>query len=231
MKVTRRKLLQFAAGGIVTTAVCGAAGLAGAADLPRPPGALVEEEFLARCARCMRCLDACQPLAIRPGHWLDGPRNLGTPILDVSKCITCMECIRTCPTGALSKIPKNEVRLGQMVLNREVCLAWTGKRRCDSCFRACRKKAISMKDRRYPVIDQNKCEACGMCVRRCPAAKEGALFLDAGLAKRYEPQPGRIITRLEDRVGPYEVPPPSYGEWFANRLRILANKYGLGSSK
>ena len=225
MKISRRSLLQITAGGLVTAAVVGTMGTAGASDLPRPPGALMEDEFLARCARCMRCLDACHPLAIRPAHWLDGTRNLGTPVLQTDKCISCMECIRACPTGALSKIPKAEVRLGAMILDQGICVSWLGKQRCDKCFRACRKKAITMKDKRYPVLDQEKCDACGMCIRRCPA--EGALRLDPAGAKRYEPQPGKLITRLDDRVGPYEIPPPSYPEWFANRMRLLAQRYGL----
>lgn len=225
MNISRRTLLQFAAGGLVTTAVVGVTGSAGALEPPRPPGALVESDFLARCARCMRCLDVCVPGAIRPAHWLDGPKHLGTPILMTEKCISCMECIRTCPTGALSKIPKSEVRLGQMVLDQNVCLAWQKTRRCDRCYRACRNKAITLKDRRYPVIDLDKCKACGTCIRRCP--EPGALYLDPSAAKRYQPQPGRIITTLEDRVGPYEVAPPSYSEWFSNRIRMLARNYGL----
>lgn len=225
MNISRRTLLQFAAGGLVTTAVAGTMGTAGARNLSRPPGALVEDEFLSRCARCMRCLDVCHPLAIRPAHWLDGMRNLGTPVLLTERCISCMECIRACPSGALSKIPKAEVRLGTMVLDQGVCFAWKGTQRCDRCFRACRKKAITMKEQRYPILNQNKCQACGTCVRRCPA--EGALYLDPAGAKRYEPQPGQFLTHLEDRVGPYEVPPPPYPEWFANRIRILARNYGL----
>ncbi|MDR2056174.1 MAG: 4Fe-4S dicluster domain-containing protein [Desulfovibrio sp.] len=225
MRFSRRNLLQFVAGGLATTAVCGAAGISGARDLPRPPGALTEDAFLARCSRCLRCLDVCQPRAILPAHWGDGFRNVGTPVLVTQKCIRCMECIRTCPTGALSKIPKKEVRLGTVVIIKEVCLAWRNARRCDLCFRACTMKAVSMKDRRYPVLDVSKCDACGVCMRRCP--EQGALVLTAEGAKRYEPRPERLIIRLDDRVGPYEVPPPSYGEWFVNRLRALAQRYGI----
>ena len=225
MKISRRTLLQFAAGGIVTTAIVGVTGAAGSQNLPRPPGALVEDEFIARCTRCLRCIDVCRPQAVRPGHWLDGPRNLGTPVLSTEKCISCMECIRTCPTGALSKIPKTEVRLGQMVLDRNVCRTWLGNGRCERCFRACRMKAITLKDRRYPLLDLEKCDACGVCIRQCP--DPGALYLDSSAAKRYQPQPGRFLVTLEDRVGPYEAPPPSYPAWFANRIRMLARYYGL----
>jgi len=225
MNISRRTLLQLAVGGVVTTAVCGTAGLVGARDLIRPPGALEEDAFIARCARCLRCLDVCVPLAIVPGHWTDGPRNLGTPILLTEKCIRCMECVRTCPTGALIRIPRNEVRLGQLVLDKEACVAWLGTRRCDHCVRACRRKAITLENRRFPVIDHDKCEVCSNCIRRCPVP--GALYVDPAGAKRYQPQPGRIITALEDRLGPHETPQPTYPEWFSRRIRALARNYGL----
>ncbi len=227
MKFSRRTLLQLAASGAVTAALVGPVAIVGARDLPRPPGALVEADFLSRCSRCLRCLDVCQPLAIRPGHWTDGPRNLGTPVLEAAKCIMCMECIRFCPTGALSKIPKDEVVIGTVSLVKEVCLAWRGAKRCDVCFKACPTKAFTMQNRRYPVLDVTKCDGCGICLRRCP--EPGSLLLTSEGAKRYQPQPGRIITRLEDRVGPYEIEPAPYSEWFLNRLRSLAGHYGLGS--
>jgi ferredoxin len=225
MNISRRSLLQFVAGGVAATAVCGAAGASGADDLPRPPGALVEEAFLARCSRCLRCLDACYPKAIVPAHWGDGFRNLGTPVLIARKCIRCMECIRICPTGALKKIPKAEAVIGSIALVREVCLAWRQVRRCENCFRACAMKAVSLQDRRYPVIDPARCDACGVCIRRCP--EPGSLVISSQGARRFEAQPGRIIASLEDRVGPYEVPPPSFDEWFGKRLRALAEHYGL----
>ena len=225
MNISRRTLLQLAAGGIVTTALCGTAGLVGASDLVRPPGALIEKEFIARCARCLRCLYVCVPLAIRPGHWTDGPRNLGTPILATEKCIRCMECVRTCPTGSLTKIPKSEVVLGTVTINRELCLSWASGRRCDVCVRACRAKAITLENRRFPVVDKSRCEHCGRCILRCP--EPGAIFRDPRGARRYEPEPGFIHTRLPDRIGPHEFAQASYGEWFKARLTFLAQHYGI----
>jgi NAD-dependent dihydropyrimidine dehydrogenase PreA subunit len=136
-----------------------------------------------------------------------------------------MECIRTCPTGALKKIPKAEAVIGSIILVQEVCLAWRKIKRCDTCFRACAMKAVSMKERRYPVIDPAKCDACGVCIRRCP--EPGSLVMSPQGAKRFEPQPGRFIASLEDRVGPYEVPPPPFTEWFVKRLRALAEHSGM----
>ena len=164
-------------------------------------------------------------MAIRPGHWTDGPRNLGTPILDIAKCIRCMACVRTCPTGALTKIPKNEVVLGAITIVQETCLAWKNVRRCDACMRACRSKAITMKDRRYPVIDLSKCANCGRCLLRCP--EKGALILDPKAAKRYDPPSGIINLKVPDRLGPFDIAPPSYGDWFMARLNFLAQLYGI----
>ena len=36
------------------------------------------------------------------------------------------------------------------------------------CFRACRFNAIAMSDDGLPIIDRNKCVACGACVKACP---------------------------------------------------------------
>jgi ferredoxin len=227
MAITRRTLLQLATSGLAGAVVCGAAASFGGQNLVRPPGALHEPDFLARCVRCMRCVHVCQPLALRPGHWTDGLRNTGTPVMDVNKCIMCMECIRYCPTGALSRIPKAEVDIGRVIVVKEVCLAWRGARRCDACVKACPTKAFVLQDRRYPELIPEKCNGCAICIRRCP--EPGSLLLTSEGAKRYDPQSGRILAQLEDRVGPYEIPPESYGEWFANRLRTLAEHYGLRS--
>jgi ferredoxin len=227
MAISRRTLLQLATSGLVSTVACSALASLGGTDPVRPPGALREPDFLARCVRCMRCVDVCQPAALRPGHWTDGVRHAGTPIMDVTRCIMCMECIRYCPSGALSKIPKAEVSIGRVNLIKDVCLAWRGARRCDFCVRACPNKAIVLQDKRYPVQVPEKCRGCAICIRRCP--EPGSLVLTSEGAKRYDPQPGRILAQLEDRVGPYEIAPPSYGEWFANRVRTLAEHYGLRS--
>ncbi|MDR1855957.1 MAG: 4Fe-4S dicluster domain-containing protein [Desulfovibrio sp.] len=226
--LSRRTFLQIGGAGIAAAGLTAIAASTGEAAPPRPPGALEEGAFLARCARCMRCVDACIPLALRPGGWLDGGRNLGTPVLDPAKCIFCMECVRTCPTGALEKIPKAEVDIGEIVIVQDVCLAWRKTRRCDICFKACPAKAITMQDRRFPVLSKpEKCNGCGICVRRCPEA--GSILMTDKGANRPAPPPGHLLTHLEDRVGPYEIAPPPWSQWFQNRLLTLAQHFGLAS--
>ena len=133
MDRTRRKVLQVVAGALVAGG--GLAGVAhGRADLPRPPGAIMEPDFLARCQRCMRCVDACQPAALEVGHLGDGLGNVGTPILLIDKCIQCMDCARACPSGAITKVSKKELRMGVAIIHEDLCVTYLKKRRCKTCF-------------------------------------------------------------------------------------------------
>ncbi|MHC1725418.1 MAG: 4Fe-4S dicluster domain-containing protein [Syntrophobacteraceae bacterium] len=226
MILSRRALLQIAAGAAVSGAVLGLTTVGRAQNLVRPPGALDEPDFLASCSRCLRCLDACAPLAIKPASLFDGPANLGTPVLETNKCILCMECVRTCPTGALSKIPKGEIFLGTAVIMKDVCLAWLKTRRCKECEKACKPEAIVMESGRYPVVLAEKCNGCGICMRRCPTEPK-SIYISSEGARRTHRQEGRILMAVEDRVGPYEVPPPPFSEWFKNRIEKLAERYSL----
>ncbi len=225
MDSTRRKFLQIAAGGILTGG--GLASLALAkGDLPRPPGSLSEPEFLARCQRCMRCVDACQPGALSIGHLTDGIANIGTPVLIIDKCIQCMDCARVCPSGAIAKISKKEVRMGVAIINEKTCLTYRKKRRCKTCVDACRDfKAITLKDKRYPVVNAEKCTGCGACVRRCPERQKGAIVLDVSQAKRFDPPKERFIAKLESRTEPADQ--LTLRDWIQKRVETLATTYGI----
>ncbi len=226
MILSRRALLQLSASAAVSGAVLGLSAVGRAHNLVRPPGALEEPQFLASCSRCLRCLDACAPAAIRTASIFSGIANLGTPVLETNKCILCMECIRTCPTGALSKIPKSEVLIGTAVIVKDLCLAWRKTRHCRECEKACKPEAVVMEKNRYPVIVAEKCNGCGICMRRCPAEPK-AVYISPEGARRTRRQGRRILTALEDRVGPYEVPPDPFSKWFVNRLEKLAEHYSI----
>jgi ferredoxin-type protein NapF len=226
MTISRRALLQLAASAAVSGTVLGLTSVGRAHNLVRPPGALDEPEFLASCSRCLRCLDACAPLAIKPASVFSGFANLGTPVLETNKCILCMECIRACPTLSLSKIPKDEVFLGTAVIIKDVCLAWRKTRRCRECEKACKPEAIVMEEGRYPVVLAEKCNGCGICMRRCPTEPK-SIYISPEGARRTQRQGGRLLISLEDRVGPYENPPAAFPQWFGNRLEKLAEQYGF----
>jgi epoxyqueuosine reductase QueG len=65
----------------------------------RPPGAVPEEEFLALCTRCGRCLETC-PRIISLVPLTESIIAVGTPRLYFN-CARCMRCNDVCPTGAL----------------------------------------------------------------------------------------------------------------------------------
>lgn len=224
MGLSRRALLQLLASTAVSGGVLGLTAVGRAHDLVRPPGAVAEPDFLAMCARCSRCVDACAPLAISPAHLGSGLANLGTPVLDTNKCVLCMECLRACPTGALTKIPKEEVFLGTAVIHQETCLAWLKTKRCRDCEKACPLKAVEMQEGRFPVIVADKCNGCGICMRRCPTDPKSITISPEGAKRTARPE-ARLLASLEDRVGPYEIEPPPYSTWFVDRLRKLGELY------
>jgi ferredoxin-type protein NapG len=226
MGISRRNFLHFVVSGAISGGILALFKVKKADALPRPHGAIIEEEFLGFCTRCLECIDVCQPLALRPAGIFDGIANIGTPVMDVTKCIICMECIRACPTDALKKIPKEQVDLGTAVINKDICLAWQKKKRCEVCYKACPTKAFRLEKKRYPVLEPEKCNGCGICVRRCPTAPKSVIVSYKG-AKRFAPPKTRFALRLEDRVGPYEFPPPDFKTWFVNRIRTLAEHYGI----
>ena len=57
----------------------------------RPPGALAEEQFLSRCIRCLRCVDAC------PNGAITKRSEDGIVIVDRDECTGCGECFYACP--------------------------------------------------------------------------------------------------------------------------------------
>lgn len=151
-------------------------------SLIRPPGAADEADFLARCIKCGRCIEACPYKALRAEQSLAGTAA-GTPTLDVraQACRLCedLPCIEACPTEALHPLASREdVRMGVAVIDRELCIAVKGMR-CEVCYRACPliDKAIAIEYRMRegdaihsvfePVIDADACVGCGLCVQRC----------------------------------------------------------------
>lgn len=226
MKLTRRDALHIfvsaAASGLIFTLFK----VTGAKAVPRPPGSLVEKEFLKFCTRCYQCIDICPADALKPTSIFDGISNLGTPVLDVNKCIFCQECMRVCPTGAIQKIPKDEIDIGNAVIDRTTCLAWTDQRRCKNCYKACSYDAIELEDRKNPVVIEDKCTGCGACERRCPTDPKSIVTV-YDKYRRFDAPKNRLAFKLEDRVEPYEYPPPGFRTWFAQRIEKLARYYGI----
>jgi len=122
--------------------------------LIRPPGALAEREFLARCIRCGECMKVCPNNALQPTLLEAGVEGIWTPVLvpRIGYCEpTCVLCSQVCPTGALWEITQAEkigssqgdekkpkpVKLGTAFYDRGRCLPWAMATECIVCEEWC----------------------------------------------------------------------------------------------
>lgn len=150
--------------------------------LIRPPGAQEEKGFSSRCVKCGRCIEACPYAAIVPAS-ADAGSAVGSPTLDLRNqaCRLCHDfpCAAACPTDALRDVAAVEdVDMGHAVIDEDLCIALQGMR-CEVCYRACPliDRAITIDYRLRegdsihsvfaPVIDEQACVGCGLCVERC----------------------------------------------------------------
>ncbi len=166
----------------------------------RPPGALPEAEFQARCMRCGLCVRDCPYDILRlakPGEEV----ATGTPyfIARTDPCEMCEDipCVPACPTGALDHelTDIRDARMGLAVLvDQESCIAFQGLR-CEVCFNVCpiRGEAITL-DRQHnprsgkhalfiPVVHSDACTGCGLCEKACILDEAAIRVLPRRLAK------------------------------------------------
>ncbi len=147
----------------------------------RPPGALPERDFMARCIRCGKCMQICPYRSIKFASLLDGLMIMDTPMIKAREipCYLCMRCPPVCPSWALNRNLKNKqnVRMGTAEINKKECLAWQGTL-CRSCYDDCPlfDEAIKMDSKLQPVVDEKKCVGCGICENVCPV-EPAAIFV------------------------------------------------------
>ena len=187
----------------------------------RPPGALPEDEFLARCIRCGQCMRVCPNNALHPAALQAGFEGLWTPVLisRVGYCEpTCTLCGEVCPTGALASLsilqkvggPETPpTRIGTAFVDRGRCLPWAMDRPCIVCEEWCptSPKAVlltetTVTDRdgkevvvKRPRVDPALCTGCGACEFACPVNDRRAIRVTSvGESRSWENQilPGRI---------------------------------------
>ena len=167
--------------------------------LLRPPGALIEEDFLSTCIKCGLCVEACPYdtlLLAKPGD----NKPIGTPYFiprDIP-CYMCPDipCVPVCPTGALDEksvssngeLDINEADMGLAIIDEESCIAFWGIQ-CDACHRACPliDEAITIEYKKNPrtgkhafltpKVHANVCTGCGLCERACVTQKASIFVL------------------------------------------------------
>ena len=152
----------------------------------RPPGALPEQEFLQRCARCGQCMKACPSNVLQPAGFTEGLEGLWTPqaVGDCAGCQPqCNNCGQVCPTGAIRALPlaeKQAARMGLAGIDEQTCL------RCGLCVEVCPYEAVDGGDDgdefALPMVLAERCVGCCTCQAACFDAnvrREGALKVAA----------------------------------------------------
>lgn len=151
-------------------------------NLLRPPGMQGEHDFMARCIKCGKCIEACPYAALHVAGPMTGAAA-GTPCIDAREqaCRLCLDfpCVAACPTGALRDVQKrSDPKAGYARIDEEVCIAYKGYR-CEVCYRICPliDEAITLDFQQLegddihtkfiPTIDEDICAGCGLCVERC----------------------------------------------------------------
>jgi len=150
----------------------------------RPPGAVEEQTFLARCTRCGACEGVCPTGLISTLKDLREPGLYGTPTLDFTPkkpedrvfCDeNCTACGTVCPTGALRKIEpkeKKNVRIARCEMTYDLCRR-AYQKECSICVQSCPFGALEevWSDELYakiPTVNPDLCTGCGKCVAFCP---------------------------------------------------------------
>lgn len=158
--------------------------------LLRPPGALPEHDFLARCLRCGECMRACPTNTLQPIGLEYGVSGLFSPTLRPARgpCEpTCTACGAVCPTGALRLLPslaeKTHCKLGTARVLPWKCLAWEHQRECLVCDEVCPFDAIELRrmpgnPAPVPIVHEERCAGCGFCEHHCPVREQRAIIVE-----------------------------------------------------
>jgi len=153
----------------------------------RPPGALSEQQFVARCVSCGTCIAVCPTNGLQAQVSVHRLSAVFTPklMLRVGPCLPdCTACGEACPTGAIARVSvkrKKTIQIGLAVIDRSRCLPWAGGERCVICLDACPIEygAIELRQTNpgefRPHVKERLCTGCGICEYKCPAEGEPAI--------------------------------------------------------
>jgi len=173
--------------------------------LIRPPGSLIEEDFLARCIRCGQCMKICPTNAIHPTMLEAGWEGIFTPYLIpvIGYCeYSCVLCGQSCPTGAIAPLTVEikqgrgdyqPINIGTAFIDRGRCLPWAFDTDCIVCEEWCpiSPKAIQLKTEKVissdgkeitlkrPYVNAELCNGCGACEFACPVEGNKAIYINS----------------------------------------------------
>ncbi len=199
VSLSRRQFVGALAGGAAMPVLAGVRPLEyrTASSVIRPPGALIEKEFLARCVRCGECMQVCIGNALQPAFLQAGIEGVFSPIVvaRTGYCeYNCRLCGQVCPTGALRALQlteKHRFKIGSVYFDKSRCLPFAKGVPCIVCEEHCPtpEKAISFKEAvminekgmsvtiKQPYVIDNLCIGCGICENKCPLPGRSAVLL------------------------------------------------------
>jgi len=198
--LSRRGVLWSFGLGLAAAPLFGSEAIAktGSPSRIRPPGALPEAEFLARCTRCGECMRVCIANGLQPALFEAGLVGLWSPVLvsRIGYCeYNCTLCGQVCPTGAIEQLElarKQNIKIGLAEIDRSRCLPWKGDSECIVCEEHCPtpEKAIRLRKEKVfsvatgqvealklPYVDEKLCIGCGICETKCPLSDRSAIVV------------------------------------------------------
>ncbi len=250
--ISRRGFVMAFISGIATIPVLRLSGKAGPnwhPEVIRPPGALPEEGFLARCLRCGQCMRICPTNIIHPAGIEGGLEALWTPILNfrigTSGCqLNCITCGQVCPSAAIRPFSLDEklgrkdyaaagpIRVGTAFVDRGRCLPWGMDRPCIVCQENCpvSPKAIFTREQfntiRAGVLLVKKADALNVELEGNPLEPgrlaTGDYHCTVGIEA--DDQRRRIVENTSNTLAiapsrPWQTPPP-HGSFVRIQVRL-----------
>ncbi len=152
----------------------------------RPPGAVPEADFLARCVRCGACVAACPTNALQPLYVATGLSGVFAPGLVPAGGLCdphCARCGEACPTEAIRELAGDErlwAKTGTAEIEPERCIAWADGERCMVCDEVCPFDAVIFRLEAgravaVPHVEAARCAGCGACENACPVKRPAAI--------------------------------------------------------
>ncbi len=149
-----------------------------------PPGIESVASFLRVCEQNYDCISVCPREALMVFRENEQDKRFGYPVIKPRQaaCYYCDDfpCITACKSGALKTEFKSR-KLGLAVINTSLCFAFN-KTFCQACIVNCplTGKAIYADENNQPVVSEENCTGCGLCVQSCPA-HESTIIIQANL--------------------------------------------------
>lgn len=228
-QITRRKMMFAGLAGLLAVPTL-QSGISGhfktKPKLIRPPGSLIEEEFLARCIRCGQCMKICPTNALHPTLLEAGWEGVFTPYLIpvIGYCeYNCVLCGQSCPTGAIEALTADKkhgnedsqpIRIGTAIIDRFQCLPWAFGKECIVCEEWCptSPKAIDILTSRWtdadgneeisrrPIVNAELCIGCGACEYVCPIESKKAITVSS-IGESRNPENDMFLQRSKKVTG------------------------------